>query len=80
MAVRTTVHLNEELLARLRPFVPPRGLSRFVNQAMAEKVEALERHEIEQAMIEGYLASREDQRDIDEDWRVVDLEGWPEWE
>jgi metal-responsive CopG/Arc/MetJ family transcriptional regulator len=77
MAVRTTVNLDEGLLERLRRFVPQRGLSRFVNQAMAEKVEALERQAIEASMVEGYLASWEEQKDIDEDWGVSDIEGWP---
>jgi metal-responsive CopG/Arc/MetJ family transcriptional regulator len=78
MAVRTTVHLDEELLARLRGRVSQRGLSRFINEAVAEKMAALERHEIETAMIEGYLASREDHRDVDEEWREVEVDAWPE--
>jgi len=49
-----------------------------VNQAMTEKIEALEQREIEAAMIEGYLASGEDQRDVDDDWRALEVEEWPE--
>jgi metal-responsive CopG/Arc/MetJ family transcriptional regulator len=78
MAVRTTVHLDEELLARLRGRVSQRGLSRFINEAVSEKMASLERQEIEAAMIEGYLASREDHREIDEDWRGVEVDRWPE--
>ncbi len=78
MTIRTTVHLDEDVLARVRRRVPQRGLSRFVNQAMTEKIEALEQREIEAAMIEGYLASGEDQRDVDDDWRALEVEEWPE--
>jgi len=76
--IRTTVHLDEDVIARVRRRVPQRGLSRFVNEAITEKIEALERREIEAAMIEGYQASQEDQRDVDEDWRALEVEGWPE--
>jgi hypothetical protein len=78
MAVRTTIHLDEALLARVRKFVPERGLSRFINQALDEKASALERQQIEAAMKEGYIATRADRAALNEDWGVVDVEGWPE--
>jgi hypothetical protein len=77
MVVRTTVHLQEELLMRARRFVPQRGMSRFLNQALAEKLAALERQELEQAMKEGYLATREERAALNDDWQVVDGEHWP---
>jgi hypothetical protein len=58
--------------------VPRRGLSRFVNEAISEKIEALEQQEIEAEMVEGYKASMENQRDIDEDWRALEIDQWPE--
>jgi Arc/MetJ family transcription regulator len=76
MAVRTTIHLDDALLARARRFVPPRGLNRFINEALAEKLDALEREQVEQSMKEGYLATRVDRSEIDADWHVVDTEGW----
>jgi Arc/MetJ family transcription regulator len=77
MAVRTTIHLDDALLARVRRFIPPRGLNRFINDALAEKLDALEREQVEQAMKEGYLATQRDRSGIDADWHVVDTEGWP---
>jgi hypothetical protein len=78
MTIRTTVHLDEQLLARLRRAVPPRRLSRFINETLTEKIELIERQQIEAAMKEGYLATRQDRATVDEDWQVVDTEGWPE--
>jgi Arc/MetJ family transcription regulator len=75
--VRTTVHLDESVIARVRRRVPQRGLSRFVNEAVAEKIATLERQETEAEMIEGYKASAEDQRDVDDDWRTLEADGWP---
>lgn len=77
MTVRTTVYLDEALMARVRRVVPAGRLNRFVNQALAEKMEALERLEIERAMREGYLATREDRGELNRDWDVTDVESWP---
>jgi metal-responsive CopG/Arc/MetJ family transcriptional regulator len=78
MPVRTTIRLDERVLDRLRPFVRPRGLSRFINEAMAEKLAALERERLEAEMREGYIATREDRAELNVDWSVVDFEAWPE--
>ena len=78
MVVRTTIHLDEKLLDRVRRVVPQRGLSRFVNEAVAEKMSVLERQQIEEAMKEGYLASWNADPELAADWEIVDLENWPE--
>jgi hypothetical protein len=77
MTVRTTVHLDETLVERVRRFVPPRRLNRFINAALTEKVDALEREEIERAMREGYVATRQDRAELNAEWEEVDIEGWP---
>jgi hypothetical protein len=33
---------------------------------------------IEANIIEGYRASERDQSDVDEDWRAIETEGWPD--
>lgn len=38
--MRTTVYLDIDLNARLRRLIQPRGLNRFINEAMAARVEA----------------------------------------
>jgi len=78
MAVRTTVQIDEMLMERARRLVPPRGFSQFVNEALEARVATLERERIEAAMREGYLATREDRRELSQDWEAIDDEGWPE--
>ena len=78
MPVRTTVHLEEDLLVRVRRLVPGRGLSRFINESLAERLATLERQQVEAAMREGYLATREEREALNRDWGVLDVEGWPE--
>jgi len=55
-------------------------MNRFINDAVAEKVEAIERQRIEDEMREGYLATNDDRDQLAADWEVVDLENWPEWQ
>ena len=47
MVVRTTIHLDEKLLDRVRRVLPQRGLSLFVYEAVVEKMSVLERQQIE---------------------------------
>jgi len=75
--MRTTIYLNETVHAQLRRLVPPRGLNRFVNEALAEKIAALEQTQLEQEMKEGYLAVRAERAVLNQDWDRVDTEGWP---
>lgn len=77
--MRTTIQLDPELAERMRRFTRPRGVNRFVAEAVAAKVAELERAELEREMIEGYLATREDRDELNADWEVVDLENWPEY-
>jgi predicted transcriptional regulator len=76
--MRTTIDLDEKLNTRLRELAPGRGLNRFINEAVSEKVAAMEKERIKQAMREGYLATAAEQDELARDWEVVDLEGWPE--
>ena len=77
MAVRTTVQIDDALMARVRQLVPPRGFNQFVNEALAARAGAIERERIEQDMIEGYMATRDDRDALNRDWEIVDGEGWP---
>lgn len=77
MTKRTTIYLDESLLTRIRRFVPSRGMSKLINELLAERAIQLEEAEIEAQMREGYLATRQEREELNEDWQVVDMEGWP---
>ena len=77
MTLRTTIYLDEAVIAQLRRFIPQRGLSQLVNDLLQQKVMELERAEIEAQMVEGYLAVREERVALNEDWQRLDGEGWP---
>ena len=77
MSTRTTIYLDDSLLARVRRFVPPRGLSKFINELLSKQVTQLEQAEIEAQMREGYLATRQEREELNRDWQIVDGERWP---
>jgi hypothetical protein len=76
MTLRTTIYLDEAVINQLRRFIPPRGLSQLVNELLQQKVADLEKAEIEAQMTEGYLAVREERVALNEDWQLLDREGW----
>jgi hypothetical protein len=83
MASKVTVDIDDELYARLRQSMSDLDLDRFIVEAVTQKVTALEerrteRERIRQAMREGYLATAADRAELNKDWGVVDIEGWPE--
>jgi predicted transcriptional regulator len=75
--VRTTIYLDDQIRERLQHLVPPRKLNRFINEAVADKVAALEQQQLEQAMREGYLAACHDREVLNCDWDAVDTLDWP---
>ena len=52
-------------------------MDRFMNEAIAEKLAALEQQQLEQAMKEGYLATNDDRIALDRDWDAVVVIDWP---
>lgn len=77
MATRTTVYLDDALLARAQRLVPRRGLSQLLNDLLAERLDQMEREALEARMREGYIATREDRDELNADWGQIDGEGWP---
>jgi hypothetical protein len=72
MPTRMTIYLDESLVARAWRFVPVRGLSQLINDLLAERPAQLEQAEIEAQMREGYIATRQERRELNADWQVLD--------
>lgn len=77
MTLRTTIYLNDDVVTRVRRYVPQRGLSQLINDLLQQKAAEFERAEIEMQMREGYLATRDDRVVLNGDWQRIDGEGWP---
>ena len=78
MSVRTTIHLDEEVYTELKKRTSSRKMSQFINQIVAEKFHALEQEELAAAMKEGYIATQKERAALNQDWKVADVEDWPE--
>jgi len=57
------------------PIEPP---CRPDDDTLSVQDDAVEREHTAAAMREGYIATRDDRRDLSRDWEVVDGEGWPD--
>ena len=77
MSARTTIYVDEALLARIRQYVPARGFSQLVNELLTAHINQLEQAELEAQMREGYQATRLERKELNRDWEAVDAEGWP---
>jgi hypothetical protein len=69
MAIRTTIQLDSQLLQRVRPFAGPRGLNRFISEAVAEKVTSLERAQTEQELPPTHLRALPERSENESDRR-----------
>lgn len=51
--------------------------SRFIAAALKEKMEKEKKLKLDALLCEGYQATKEEDKAIDEDWANVTLEAWP---
>jgi hypothetical protein len=73
--MRTTMSIPDDLAERIRRTAVGMTLSAFTRQALAERVERLEREELARAMDEGYAAEAA-APSLDGSWEVTESEGW----
>ncbi len=64
--------IPEEIATRLKANVGERKRSSFVAAAISERLKQLEDEQLK----EGYLATREEDAALNEEWESATLEGW----
>ncbi len=50
--------------------------SHFIAEALKEKLERIEKEKLDRLLVEGYKATKEEDKKIDEEWEKTTLEGW----
>lgn len=70
--VRLNITMPDDVAHEL---VHVRNKSRFIADAVREKIERDKKMRVEQMMIEGYRESYQEDRDINREWETTD-EGW----
>ena len=50
--------------------------SRFIAEALKEKIEREKKKQIENLLLEGYSATSEENEKLQDDWEITDTENW----
>jgi metal-responsive CopG/Arc/MetJ family transcriptional regulator len=50
--------------------------SNFIAEAIKEKIEKINRKKLDQLLVEGYKATRKEDKEINQEWKKITLEGW----
>jgi hypothetical protein len=74
MSVRLNITMDDDVYARLKKEVPPKKLSAFISRAVRAKL-----HPDAKALNAAYQAASKERwrTSFDEDWKHIDVEGWP---
>lgn len=70
---RLNITLPEELGQDLET-IPNK--SRFITEALKEKLEREKKKKLDELLIEGYKATKEEDKKLNKEWEKITLEGW----
>ncbi len=77
--VRLNITLPKEVAESLQNISEPRKRSRFIAEAIVERIERKEKEKLEKELEKGYRATRQEALAISEEFETFDLEGWDEY-
>lgn len=67
---KVSLTLPAELLDKVRLLVSPRGMSRFVSEAVDKHIKEIKREKLKNELIEGYQVSGKRDIDVLNEWEV----------
>lgn len=50
--------------------------SRFISEAVKEKLDRINKEKLDRLLVEGYKATRKEDKEINQEWEKITLEGW----
>jgi len=77
--VRMNITIPEDLARQLDQLVDSRKKSRFIAEALKERVKKIEEDKLQKMLEEGYKKRKEESLSISRDFESIDLEGWDEY-
>ena len=77
MNIKMTFTIPEEVAEEFKNAVRNSQRSRFVANAVAEKLQVLKEEQLNRELIESYIERYEEDRQLNEEWEAATLEGWP---
>jgi metal-responsive CopG/Arc/MetJ family transcriptional regulator len=70
---RLNITLPEEIAQEIKDIPNKSG---FISEAVKEKLERINKEKLDQLLIEGYKATRKEDKEINQEWEKITLEGW----
>jgi metal-responsive CopG/Arc/MetJ family transcriptional regulator len=70
---RLNITLPEKIAQEIKDISNKSG---FIAEAIKEKIEKINRKKLDQLLIEGYEATRKEDKEINQEWEKITLEGW----
>jgi metal-responsive CopG/Arc/MetJ family transcriptional regulator len=77
--VRLNITLPKGLVEAMNRVTEPRKRSRFIVEAVRQKIEQKEKEELEKLLIEGYQAAAKESLVLTKEFENADLEGWDDY-
>lgn len=69
--------MPEDVACELRARVRKSSRSAFVTDAVRNKLEELKKERLQQELVEGYIARKDEDTVINQEWESATLEKWP---
>lgn len=70
---RLNITMPDELAKEIEDFP---NKSRFIAQALREKLQRMRKKKLNKLLEKGYKTSREEDHEIDKEWENITLENW----
>jgi predicted CopG family antitoxin len=70
---RLNITIPDKLYEQLKPLS---NKSRFISEVVREKLEEAKNKKLDKLLIEGYKSSRQEDKEVNEEWEDITLEGW----
>ena len=70
---RLNITLPEEIAQEIKDIPNKSG---FISEAVKEKLDRINKEKLDKLLIEGYKATRKEDKEINQDWEKITLEEW----
>lgn len=70
---RLNITLPEKIAQEIK-YIPNK--SAFISEAVKEKLDRINKEKLDKLLIEGYKATRKEDKEINQEWEKITLEGW----
>ena len=77
--VRLNITVPEKLAHQLDSLVAPRKKSRFIAEALRQRIAKIQDEQMQKLLEEGYKDRKAESRTLAKEFEAVDLEGWDDY-